>query len=367
MTFVNPDVPGKGPGGRNQKPLLLVLLALVAVFAYLYFFTGLIKPRQEEQPAPPPVAVVKKPLPPRPEGEAGTPGSTAKVEPGKAPKVEAADQKATSGEPAASVKSPATPAPAPAATAPEKPSPAKPAAAPAKKEAAKPAAPQTGGAKPAASVVAAKVKKPEPAAKSEAAPAKPATAKTAGAKVPATKESAKAAPAKKEVAVKESGKGEKKSVGTSKPVTLFVGEFVPDKEFLALQARLKKMGLSPLHRSEVKKAKPMNRLFVGEYANYDAGSAELERVKKLSGDAFFIENKGTYRVYAGSYYSAKMAGQVKAGLAGKGVSTTLQKAEVPVTVVRLTAGRFADKGAAGATIKKLKAAGLSPTVVQLAK
>lgn len=366
MTFVNPDVPGKGTGGRNQKPLLLVLLALVAVFAYLYFFTGLIKPRQEEQPVPPPVAQVKKPLPPRPEGEAGTPGSTAKVEPGKAPKVEAADQKATSGEPAAGVKSPATPAPAPAAKAPEKPAPSKPATPPAK-ETAKPAAPQSGGAKPAAPA-AAKVKKPEPAAKSEAAAVRPATAKADGAKVPAKKESAKAAPAKKEAAVKESGKKvEKKSVGTTKPVTLFVGEFVPDKEFLALQARLKKMGLSPLHKSEVKKAKPMNRLFVGEYPNYDAGSAELERVKKLSGDAFFIENKGTYRVYAGSYYSTKMAGQVKAGLAGKGVSTTLQKADVPVTVVRLTAGRFADKSAAAATIKKLKAAGLSPTVVQLAK
>ena len=356
MIFANqPDAPEKGTSGKNQKPLLLVLLVLVAVFAYLYFFTGLIKPRQEEQPAPPPVAQVKKPLPPRPEGEAGTPTGKVTEEPGKAPKVGAADQK----EKPAGVKGPATPAPAPAAKAPEKPSPAK--------EAVK-QGPGTGdqgpvktakeAAKPAASEAAAKAKKPEPAAKGESKAAKPAPAKTDAVK----------GPAKKEVAKKESGKKSEKKVDvTSKPaaLTLFVGEFVPDKDFLALQARLKKMGLSPLHKSELKKAKPMNRLFVGEYPDYDAGSAELERVKKLSGDAFFIETNGKYRVYAGSYFGIRMAEHVKAGLAGKGVTTTLQKAEVPVTVVRLTAGRFADKAAAAATIKKLKAAGLSPAVIKL--
>jgi cell division protein FtsN len=126
------------------------------------------------------------------------------------------------------------------------------------------------------------------------------------------------------------------------------------------------MGLAPLHKTELKKAKPMNRLYVGEYPNYDAGAAELERIKKLSADAFFIEAGGKYRVYAGSYYSSKMADQVRSGLEAKGVSTTLQKADVPVTVVRLTAGRFADKAAAAAAVKKLKATGLSPAVVPLA-
>ncbi|TWJ17062.1 SPOR domain-containing protein [Geobacter argillaceus] len=374
MIFANqPDDSEKGAGGRNQKPLLLVLLVLVAVFAYLYFFTGLIKPRQEEQPAPPPVAEVKKPLPPRPDGERGQPAKIAVKAPEAAPKAVPAEQKTKAGEPAAArVKPQPVQTPAQAANAPEKAAPAK-AVAQLAKETAKPAPAGNEATKPApAAVGSGKAKAPQQQASGEKVPkadrgaVKPAPAtadKTA-------KKDAVAAVAKKDVAGKKAGKEPvKKAAGAVKTatVTLLVGEFVPDRDFLALQTRLKNMGLSPLHKTELKKAKPMNRLYVGEYPDYDAGAAELERIKKLSADAFFIETGGTYRVYAGSYYGRRLAEQVRTGLAGKGVATTLQKADVPVTVVRLTAGRFADKAAAAGTIKKLKAAGLAPTVVPLAR
>ncbi|MRR34373.1 SPOR domain-containing protein, partial [bacterium] len=57
-------------GGSNNRLLLLVLLLLVAVFGYLFYFTDLIKPRQEAQ-APEPVQTgqVKQPIPPRPDGQ----------------------------------------------------------------------------------------------------------------------------------------------------------------------------------------------------------------------------------------------------------------------------------------------------------
>lgn len=378
MKFANqPDNSEKGAGGRNQKPLLLVLLALVAVFAYLYFFTGLIKPRQEEPPVPPPVAEVKKPLPPRPDGEKGQPAETAVKAPEAAAKAAPAEQKPKGGEPAASGAKPQpVPAPAPAAKAPEKAAPAK-AVAPPAKEAAKPAPAGKEVAKPAPATEGSGKGKapPQQAASGEKAPK---AEKGAVKQVPATvdkaakpvKNNAAAAAAKKDIAGKKTGKEPvKKTAGAVKKaaVTLLVGEFVPDRDFLALQTRLKNMGLSPLHKTELKRAKPMNRLYVGEYPNYDAGVAELERVKKLSADAFFIEAGGMYRVYAGSYYSSRMADQVRSGLAAKGVSTTLQKADIPVTVVRLTAGCFADKAAAAGTIKKLKATGLAPAVVPLAR
>lgn len=375
MIFANqPDNSEKGAGGRNQKPLLLVLLALVAVFAYLYFFTGLIKPRQEEPAPSPPVAEVKKPLPPRSAGDKGALAETAVKAPDATSKAAPAEQKPKGDEPAAAVKPQPVPAPAPAAKASEKAAPAK-AVAPPVKEAAKPA---PAGKEATKSAPAAegngKGKAPQQAASGEKAPKvekgalKPAPAPADKAKKPAKNDAAAAA--KKDVAGKKADKEPvKKTAGAAKKatVTLLVGEFVPDREFLALQTRLKNMGLSPLHKTELKKAKPMNRLYVGEYPNYEAGAAELERIKKLSADAFFIEADGKYRVYAGSYYGSKMADQVKSGLAAKGVATTLQKADVPVTVVRLTAGRFADKAAAAATIKKLKATGLAPAVVPLAR
>ncbi len=359
-----PDDSEKGTSGRNQKPLLLVLLALVAVFVYLYFFTGLIKPRQEEQPAPPPVAEVKKPLPPRPDGEKGLPAEVVVKAPEAAPKAVPAEQKTKAGEPAAAgVKPQPVQTPAPVAKAPEKAAPAK-AVAPPAKEATKPAPAAEGNGK---GKVPQQAASGEKASKVEKGELKPTSAPADKAKKPVKDD---AAAAKKDVAGKKAGKEpEKKATGAAKKatVTLLVGEFVPDRDFLALQTRLNNMGLSPLHKTELKRAKPMNRLYVGEYPDYDAGAAELERIKKLSADAFFIEAGGTYRVYAGSYYGRRMAEQVRTGLAGKGVATTLQKADVPVTVVRLTAGRFADKAAAAGTIKKLKAAGLAPTVVPLTR
>jgi len=57
----------------RQNALLLVLLAMVGGFAYLYFFTDVIRPQADNKPPEAPVAqVVKKPLPPR-DGAAGGP------------------------------------------------------------------------------------------------------------------------------------------------------------------------------------------------------------------------------------------------------------------------------------------------------
>ena len=54
-----------GDNKGKQNVLLVVLLVLVGVFAYLYFFTGLIKPLPEQKVAasPPASQVAKQPLP----------------------------------------------------------------------------------------------------------------------------------------------------------------------------------------------------------------------------------------------------------------------------------------------------------------
>ena len=43
----------------SQQLLLLILLLLIVIFAYLYFFTGVIRSRGNESPPPAPVAEVK--------------------------------------------------------------------------------------------------------------------------------------------------------------------------------------------------------------------------------------------------------------------------------------------------------------------
>ncbi len=57
--------------GKSRRSLLVLLLIIVA-FCYIYFFTGLIVPREQPSKTPPaPAAPLKKPMPPRPEGTAG--------------------------------------------------------------------------------------------------------------------------------------------------------------------------------------------------------------------------------------------------------------------------------------------------------
>lgn len=61
----------------SQGVLLVVLLILVAGFAYIYFFTGMIRPLPEQkQAAAPAPQIVKKPLPPRTPATAPAPAAT---------------------------------------------------------------------------------------------------------------------------------------------------------------------------------------------------------------------------------------------------------------------------------------------------
>jgi len=92
----------------KQNMLLVVLLILVAAFAYLYFFTGLIKPQEAQKPTEAPAPqVVKMPLPPHDgksdaaapaDSTAGAPGARknavapAKPEPRKVAETEAPEE-----------------------------------------------------------------------------------------------------------------------------------------------------------------------------------------------------------------------------------------------------------------------------------
>ncbi|MBT0654046.1 SPOR domain-containing protein [Geomobilimonas luticola] len=348
-----------GEKGSSQQILLLVLVLLLAVFGYLYFFTGIIKPRVEA-PAPPPPAQVKQPIPARP--DAGGAGPAA----GNAAAPAAPDAKAAAVTPAgAPATAPSTPAagtpaakpvavpPAPAAAPSAKPAAATPAK-PAAVAAAKPAA--VAAAKPAA-VAAAK-----PAAKQPAPPAKSAKAEPSAAKKPAP------AAAPQKAATTKPAKATKDVV---KPATgaytLAIGEYVVGKSADMVQAKLKKLGIGPVVRTKAKRSEPMNRLYLASYDSHQAADTALANLKNATPDGFILPENGKYAVYAGSYYNEGKAAVEQDRLYEKGYKLVMKKTTAPVPVARLTAGRYASKDEAVKDIARLKKQGIAAHVVKAGK
>ncbi len=312
------STPLKGEAGNARQVVLLVILVLVMAFAYLYFFTGLIKPHEEASPPPPPVAV-KQPMPPRPE------------------------------QPGAVTPAPAVPAKAEAPQAkPAAAPPAKPAVAPT--EAHKPA-PAKAQAVPAKHAAVAKV----------AVPAKPA---------PAAVKAAAAKPAKKTAAAKQKPQPKREvaktaATKTAGRYTLAVGTYVLEKSMATDKVKVKKAGLSPaVHKGEATQ-EPMTRLYLATYANYDEAAAALKKLRKSTGDGFFMPEGDRYTVYAGSYYLEGRAAGEQDRLNAKGIKTVMKKVNVPVPTYRMTAGSFATREDARQALLRLKKLGIRAAMIRL--
>jgi len=343
----------------SQQLLLLILLLLIVLFAYLYFFTNVIRPLEPQPtPPPPPQAMVKKPLPPRLEGQGGE-GEQAKTETGKKGAAPVAAEQAKPG-PAEKAKTPAEKTPAAAEkakSAAEKP---KTGAAPAAQAAAK-AAPEAKPAKPAPQQTA-KAAKPEPkAAKPEAPAAK--EAKTAAAKAPV----AAKAPAGKPAA----GEGEaaprtaeKKVAKPAASYALEIKDDLAESEVAPVLAKLKQAGITKVVKTKTHKSEPMHRLYLADFGSQDEAKEELERLKLVTPDAFLLRENGRYAVYAGSYLRKAKAVYEQDRLLAKGVRLLLKDAIAPVPVVRVRAGAFANWGAAQKAANALKARGVNAKVVK---
>lgn len=322
MFEIKQKLESKKTAGRGQLVQLLVLLLLIAVFAYIYFFTGLIRPKPEAPKPPETVAeAIKKPVPPRPEAPEGA--------------------------------VPAAPAPAPQPE--QKPAPP---AAPAPAKEAKPAPP---AAKPTPPQEPAKAAKPEAPAARKAA-AKPAPAK----KEEAKKEVAVAKPeaAKPAPAPKAEPKPQEKPAPAPKaaPSTVIVGEFVGQKAFDAAEAKLKKAGLKP-KVTKLQKKSTMNRLHVGVFNDEAGANAEAQKLQEVTKDVFVLPENGKYEVYAGSYANAAAAGSEKARLAKQGVEVSIRKVALTMPVFKVTLGGFRSSDAARKEAQKLKKLGFRATVV----
>lgn len=355
--------PAPADKGR-QNGLLVLLLILVAGFAYLYFFTGLIRPQPEQKQATPPAPqVIKKPLP-TPAGQAAVMKAASSA---KATAAKTAPAVAPAGQPQAVT---AVPKVEPSPTAPQVKSPAvaakqqkpvekgtgnevkgKATPPPSKQE--KPAV--TPPAKVASTSVASK-EKDKGANDKTSSPAKAKEKAASTAKAPLSKERA----AKARVAAKPA-KGESRASG---PWTVVVGTYQLEDAMAADIIRVRKTGLPASVQPGGRKKTHMNRLFLSEHANREQAQAELGRLRKHTADAFMLEQGGKFAVFAGSYLLDARAGSERERLAGEGFQLRLQKVDVAVPSRVLTACSFVERDEAEAALAKLRAAGLKPSLVR---
>jgi cell division septation protein DedD len=312
----------EAPGEKKSQSALLLLLLLILIggFTYLYFFTALIKPQEvqknAEAPAPP-AQIVKMPLPPR-VGEPAKP-----------------DEKAA-GQTAVPITATTTPviAVAPAtkpSAAPVKPAPAKPKEEPKKAETVKPTD-----------------KKPQP--------------------VPVeSKKSTTAKNGKRKQA--SGGQAKPKSVVITKRTeaeswSLIVGNYVLEEALSADMGRVRKAGFEPVVKPSALKKTTMNRLFVSEFNDRVAAQSTLEKLKRLTSDAFVIEQGGRFTLYAGSYLQNESANSEKERLKAAGFTATVKHADIAIPSRSLSVGPFNSKKAADAALGRLRVAGIKATLSQ---
>jgi len=347
-----------GDNKGKQNVLLVVLLVLVGVFAYIYFFTGLIKPLPEQKVAEAPAAsqVAKQPLP-------ATDGAPAKADAGAGEAKTDAAAPAVKPEP---VQAPPVAAPAPVAA-------AKPAVQEAIEEPKAVEAALPSVKKPLPSAGKAGAKKPAPIEKKEpvATASKPVPAPAAE-KKPAEVKKPVEKPAAAAPAVAKAKKAQPKQVRkeAAAPVkaadsgkwTVLIGNYVLEEAMSNDLARVRKAGLEAYVVPGARKKTQMNRLLLAEFTDRDSAQAELAKLKRSTSDAFMADSAGMHVVYAGSYLLDSRAASEKERLAAAGFTLTLKRADVSIPTKNLTAGSFAEKSAAEEVLKKLRAAGVKASL-----
>lgn len=327
------DTSAGGEKGGGRQLSLLVLLVIVSLFGYLYFFTGLIKPREEAaKSSPEPSIVVKKPIPPRPEqlGGKGKP----QINPEEKNGVQGKEIKSAAGVETQKSKTPVHQH--------VKPVPAKP-------EPVKTARQEESSAKK---------------AQTQLSPVTAASITSQG------KKGAKPAPAVIPGKANKVAEQENTSQKASKPVEkgsrgayiLLIGDFASE-EVKKIQTRLEKAAVAPVHKKSSMKVEPMHRLFLADFTDRAAAQAELDKLKKLTADAFILNENGTYAVYAGSYYRKGRAAKEQARFNGQGVKLVLKMADVKVPITKVTAGSFLRKEDARIEAQRLKKLGINAEVV----
>lgn len=300
----NPSPPSEK---KNQTSLLILLLILVVGFAYIYFFTDLIRP---QEPVSAPVSapkVVKKPLPSRKSDKVDVADETADA---------VSSKDATSGDKQQSVD----------------------VARSAKdgqqgKTGAVTVQPKAGTGKPGA--------KDDQHTKPVATQQKP-VATTKAVPVPAPK-----------AVVRSSG-----------PWTVVAGYYQVEETLAADIVKMKNAGLNPLLTSGPKRPATVHRLIYAEYNSREQAKDAVQRLSNKGIDGFVSGSGSGFGVVVGSYSLLSGAQDEQKRLATAGVTVAIKKALVSLPTRKLSAGTYTDQTTAKNILNKLKAAGISTAVLE---
>ncbi len=321
----------KTESGMSRQGLMMILLVIIAGVGGVFYFTDLIKPGSGTGAPDSNQLLVKKPMPPRP-------GINVAVNDGKP----------------ASEHQEATSLPEHTASA-EKSEPSM------KSGEKKPSPPQQSATKQ--NTAKSESAKPSNGHAAKLIPTKPATTARSDKAVISAKGTEKNAKKKEESEQdKTSSKDETKPEKGS--YTLLAGVYVMEKSMLAEKAKLKSAGLVPVVMKGPKKEEPMNRLFMGEFDSYPEASLEMKKIKKITGDAFILPEKGKFSLYAGSYFVKERAEKERDRLIKAGLKPVVRMSTVPVTTYRLTAGSYQSSKPAETEAGRLKKLGVKVSVVK---
>jgi ribosomal protein S16 len=353
-----------GSRGSSVKGILFVLFALAVCFGYFYFFTDVLRSK-EETPGQPDVysSEVRKPLPERLEQFSSTsveeavsppPAASSLPESPSSESVVATPQVSPGEVPVGQIK----PKPVPAA--------GKPAAPPAAAKSGVAAGgknsekPKHGDAKSASLSGAAKSSSRKGPAAGKETKAPDSVQKTAAKKIAKI-------PVKSSAPKETTQKQHSDTTKAGGRYTLVVGNYVLKSTLGADKVEVEKSGLQTYVQPGTKKSEPMNRLLVAEVSSSQAAQEELAKLKKASKDAFFLRENGKYVIYSGSYFAHDRAAQEQERLRKLGFVPILKKTMVPVSTYSLTAGRFPTREAALKGAERLKKIGFNPYPAELPK
>ena len=328
--------------GGWRRILLLLILVLLALFAYLYYFTDLIKNHGATQQA---VTTGRKPLP-RKGGALGVSSSSVTG-------VQAGVSSAKQG-----VK-PLPAAPKGGAVVPPKPVPVAPQI---PKQ-----APQAAPAPKPVAATAEQPKKGAPPQQKSVVPPLPAAAVAPKKLIPVVAPPAPVAVAKPQPpapAVTPSAKAAPGEVGGKGSYAVHCGPFVTLQELGAARGVLKREGLTPLLIHGPRRPTIMYRLYVATFPDAPAAAVELHKVQAAAPGAFVLPLNDAHELFAGSYHEEKGAKQEQERLSAKGIKVELRQVTTPVATRLLTAGAFPTREAASPLVARLKKEGIPCSIAR---
>jgi len=144
----------------------------------------------------------------------------------------------------------------------------------------------------------------------------------------------------------------------SRKWTVVAGPYLLEETLANDLAKIGKAGLTATVHPGNRRKTAMRRLFLAQFDDRTAAQGELDKLKKLTSDAFILDHGGKHAVYAGSYLLDSRAESEKERLAAAGFALTIKQADVAIPSKRLIIGTYRDKAAAEAAAKRLKNAGL---------